>query len=59
MANDVNKTFVSFSAACLIGGLVAAVYSGVWAIFGALFICYAMLVATNAISRGEKKARKQ
>lgn len=58
MANDVNKTFAGLAGFVLIGGFIAAINGGIVPIIGALFACYIMLVATNAISRGEKRKRQ-
>ena len=58
MANDVNKTFVSLAGLFLVGGIVAALQNGIVSFFLALLGCYIMLVATNAISRGEKRGRQ-
>lgn len=57
MANDVNKTFAGIAGFVLIGGFIAAVNGGGVMIISALFACYMMLVATNSISRGEKRKK--
>lgn len=59
MANDVNKTFVSLAGFLLLGGIVAAIQSGIGPLLAALFGCYVMLVATNAISKGEKRGKRR
>jgi hypothetical protein len=59
MASDVNKTFGSLAWIFILGGVAATFQSGLVPLLGALFICYVMLVATNAINRGEKQVRKQ
>jgi hypothetical protein len=59
MAADVNKTFVTLSGFLLLGGIAAALQSGLSSLLFALFACYMMLVATNAISRGENHRTKR
>ena len=59
MANDVNKTFASLSGILLLSGFIAATQVGFGAVLATLFACYIMLVATNAISRGENRKRKK
>lgn len=59
MANDVNKTFASLAGFVLLGGVVGALQAGIGSLLLALFACYIMLVATNAIRRGENKAKNR
>jgi len=51
---DVNKSFVQIAGILLVGGVISTFTSGGGlGMFGALIACYFMLVATNAIRRGE------
>jgi hypothetical protein len=57
---DVNKSFVSIAGFILAGGLISSfTTSGGGGMLTALVICYFMLVATNAIKRGENSRTKK
>jgi hypothetical protein len=51
---DVNKSFSQLAGFLLAGGIISAFTIGGSGLFIALVACYFMLVATNAIRRGEK-----
>jgi uncharacterized membrane protein YozB (DUF420 family) len=59
MSTDINKTFVSLSGIILLAGLVAITQIGAVGILLAFLMCYTMLIATNAIKRGENKAKRR
>lgn len=59
MATDINKTFVSLSGVILLAGVVALTQIGIHGLLLAFLMCYTMLIATNAIRRGENKAKRQ
>ena len=59
--HDLNKSFVQMAGLLLLGGIVASYFSGVASLIVAGGACYFMLVAVNAIKRGEgtkKRTRK-
>ena len=56
---DVNKSFSQLAVLILGGGLIASFTSGSAGMVGALIICYFMLVATNAIRRGEELQKRK
>ena len=59
--HDLNKSFVQMAGLLLLGGVVASYFSGVASLIVSCGACYFMLVAVNAIKRGEstkKRARK-
>ena len=58
MANNVSDTFVVYAALFGFAGLVAAFTVGA-SVIPVFVAIYFMLVATNAIDRGEKKANKR
>jgi hypothetical protein len=58
---DLNKTFVQLAGPLMLGGLIAGYYSGIASLIVTGGACYFMLVAVNAIKRGEntkKRGRK-
>jgi hypothetical protein len=59
MAADINKTFATLAGFLLLGAVAAATQFGLSSLLFALFACYMMLVATNAISRGENHRTKR
>jgi len=56
---DVNKTFVQIAAFVLAGGLISSYTVGGYSMLAALVACYFMLVATNAIKRGENSRKRK
>lgn len=56
---DVNKIFSQFALFIVGGGIVASFTAGAGGILGAIIVCYFMLVATNAIRRGEESQKKK
>jgi hypothetical protein len=59
--HDINKSFVKMAGVILLGGVLAAFFNGISGLLAAVVTCYFMLVALNAIQRGEnskKKAKK-
>lgn len=56
---DVNKAFVQIAGFILVGGIVSSFTVGGMSMFAALAMCYFMLVATNAIRRGENAQKKK
>lgn len=57
---DVNKSFVQIAGLLLVGGVISSFTSGgSMGLFGALVACYFMLVATNAIRRGENTRKER
>jgi hypothetical protein len=59
MANDINSNFVSFAVLFLLAAVICGPMFGGTVIFALGAALYCMLVATNAISRGENRARRQ
>ena len=56
---DVNKSFAAIAVFVLGGGLISAMTGGGGtAIFGAVAMVYFMVVATNAVSRGENRSKR-
>lgn len=56
---DVNKTFAQIAGFILVGGIISSFTVGGMSMFGALAMCYFMLVATNAIRRGENSKKQK
>ena len=57
---DVNKSFVQIAGLLLVGGVISVCTSGSgFGMFGALIACYFMLIATNAIRRGENTRKEK
>jgi uncharacterized membrane protein YfcA len=54
---DVNKSFVGLACLIFAGGVISSLNGGGGSIFVALVMCYFMLVATNAIKRGENSRK--
>lgn len=54
---DVNKSFVQIATFILAGGIISSFTVGGFSMFAALAMCYFMLVATNAIRRGENSQK--
>jgi hypothetical protein len=59
MSQDVNKTFTRFAVFLLAGGLATIPAMGFGGLLLALFMCYFMLICTNAIRSGEIRKRNQ
>lgn len=57
--HDLNKSFSQMAGFILLAGLFGAFYGGIGSLFVAGFVCYFMLVAVNAIKRGENTKRRQ
>lgn len=55
---DLNKSFVQIAGPLMLGGLIAAYFSGISSLIVAGVACYFMLVAVNSIHRGETSKRK-
>lgn len=53
---DVNKSFVVLASVVIAGGVISSINGG-GSMFVALVACYFMLVATNAIKRGENSRK--
>jgi hypothetical protein len=59
--HDINKSFVKMAGVIMLAGVLAAFFNGMTGLLAACVTCYFMLVALNAIKRGEnskKKAKK-
>lgn len=56
--SDVNQTFSQLAVLIIAGGVISSFTAGGAGILGAIIVCYFMLVATNAISRGENSHNK-
>jgi hypothetical protein len=54
---DVNKSFVGLAGLILAGGVISSLNGGGGSMVVALVMCYFMLVATNAIKRGENSRK--
>lgn len=54
---DVNKSFVQIAGFILVGGIISSFTVGGFSMLAALAMCYFMLVATNAIRRGENSQK--
>lgn len=54
---DVNKSFVTLAGLVLAGGIISSLNGVGGSMFAALVMCYFMLVATNAIKRGENSRK--
>lgn len=56
--HDLNKSFVQMAGVIMLSGVLAAAFTGFSGLFLAAFTCYFMLVAVNAIKRGENAKRR-
>jgi hypothetical protein len=57
--HDLNKSFVLMAGPIMLGGLIWSLNSGIAGLFISSFVCYFMLVAVNAIKRGENSKKRK